>query len=102
MNPGSTGDVVLLDSSSGRGNGRDRFRRGSLRGQRREQIEHHAVVLEDERRELKSANESVAVRMHHVLVGEHDVVLRSHVVRNVVVEDEPQEPVEQGAVLLLL
>lgn len=67
-----------------------------------EEVEHEAVVLEDERRELEAADEAVRVGVIHVLVVHDHVVLGRHVVGDVVVEDEAQEPVEQREIDLLV
>ena len=48
--------------------------------------------LDDEAAELQAADEAVVVGVHHVLVRDGDVVLRRHVVRQVVVHDEAQQP----------
>mmetsp|Transcript_62206 Transcript_62206/g.196852 ORF Transcript_62206/g.196852 Transcript_62206/m.196852 type:complete len:623 (-) Transcript_62206:2053-3921(-) len=67
-----------------------------------EQVQHEAVVLHDEAGELQAADEAVAVGVAHVLVGDHHVVLRGHVVGDVVIHDQAQQPVEHGQVHLLV
>ena len=80
-------------------------RAGDLGGARQAQqqnVEHQAVVLHDERRELQAANEAVRVGVVHVLVVDDDVVLGRHVVGNVVVENETQQAVEEREVHLVV
>jgi hypothetical protein len=67
-----------------------------------EQVEHETVVLHDERGELQAAYDAVRVRVVHVFVVDHDVVLRCHVVGDVVVYDETQQAVEECQVDLLV
>ena len=67
-----------------------------------QEVDHEAVVLEDEAGELEAADQTVRVRVHHVLEGDDHVVLGRHVVGDVVVHDQPQKPVEQGEVDLLV
>lgn len=64
--------------------------------------EHESVVLEDKGRELEAADHAKGVDVRHVLVGEDRVVLGGDVVGQVVVEDEPQEPIEQRQVHLFV
>ena len=52
--------------------------------------------------ELQAADDAVRVGVHHVLEGDDDVVLRRHVVGDVVVDDEAQQTVEQCKVDLLV
>eukprot|EP00438_Fugacium_kawagutii_P036610 Skav217820 [mRNA] locus=scaffold889:237880:242886:- [translate_table: standard] len=66
-----------------------------------QQIQHHAVVLEDKGAKLQTLDEAVGVGVVHVLVVDHDVVLRGHVIRNVVIHNEPQQSIQQGQVHLL-
>ena len=54
--------------------------------------------MNDEGRELKASDQAVRVRVEHVLERDADVVLRRHVVRDVVVQDEPEEAVQQREV----
>ncbi len=75
----------------------------NLRGAREpqhEQVQHEAVVLDNEGGELEAADEAVRVGVRHVLVGNHHVVLGRHVVRDVVVQDQAQQPVQQRQVHL--
>lgn len=55
-----------------------------------EQVEHESIVLDNEGGELKTTNNAEGVRVIHILVIDHHVVLRSHVIRNVVIDDEPK------------
>lgn len=73
----------------------------SLQAQNQE-IQHQSVVLRDERRELQSANDSVAVRVVHVLVVDDDVVLGCHVVSDVVVHDEAEQSIQKRQVNLFV
>ena len=63
-----------------------------------EQVEHQAVVLEDERRELQPADQTVRVRVAHVLVGKDNVAFGRHVVGNVVVDNQAKQAVQEGQV----
>lgn len=67
-----------------------------------EQVEHEPVVLHDERGELQTAYDTVRVRVVHVFVVDHNVVLRCHVVGDVVVHDETKQAVEECQVDLLV
>mmetsp|Transcript_30637 Transcript_30637/g.99608 ORF Transcript_30637/g.99608 Transcript_30637/m.99608 type:complete len:435 (-) Transcript_30637:2259-3563(-) len=77
----------------------------NLRGAREpehEEVEHEAVVLDDEAGELEAGDEAVRVCVAHILVRNDNVVLRRHVIRDVVVDDEAQQTVEHRQVHLLL
>lgn len=63
-----------------------------------EEVQHQPVVLVDERSELQAADQAVGVGVVHVLVVEHHVVLAGHVVRDVVVHDQPQQTGQQGEI----
>ena len=67
-----------------------------------QEVHHEAIVLHYERGKLKSPDNSIGVGVIHVLVVDHHVVLGSHVVGDVVVHDQPQQPVEQCQVNLLV
>ena len=56
-----------------------------------QQIQHQPVKLYHKRRELQPTQNSVVVRVVHVLVGQLDVVLGSDVVGDVVVHDQTQK-----------
>ena len=73
---------------------------GRAREAQHEQVQDEAVVLHDEAGELEAADEAVRVGVRHVLVRDHHVVLGRHVVRDVVVQDQPQQPVQQRQVHL--
>lgn len=73
----------------------------SLQAQNQE-IQHQSVVLRDERRKLQSANDSVAVRVVHVLVVDDNVILGCHVVSNVVVHDETEQSIQKRQVNLFV
>mmetsp|Transcript_6161 Transcript_6161/g.24641 ORF Transcript_6161/g.24641 Transcript_6161/m.24641 type:complete len:696 (-) Transcript_6161:121-2208(-) len=75
---------------------------GRTREAQRQQVQHQAVVLRHEARELQAADEAVRVRVAHVLVRYDDVVLGRDVVGDVVVDDEPQQAVEHRQVHLLV
>jgi len=57
-------------------------------------VEHKTVILEDEAGELEAANEPIRVRMAHVLVAHHYVVLCRHVIGEIVIHDESEEAIE--------
>mmetsp|Transcript_3094 Transcript_3094/g.10261 ORF Transcript_3094/g.10261 Transcript_3094/m.10261 type:complete len:228 (-) Transcript_3094:2744-3427(-) len=65
-----------------------------------EQVQDQAVVLRHERRELQAADQTVRVRVAHVLVRDDDVVLRGDVVRDVMIDDQTHEAVEHREVHL--
>lgn len=67
-----------------------------------EEIENQAVVLHDERGKLKTTDYAVAVDMVHVLVVNHNVVLRCHIVSDVMIDDKAQQTVEQSEIYLLV
>mmetsp|Transcript_45139 Transcript_45139/g.81182 ORF Transcript_45139/g.81182 Transcript_45139/m.81182 type:complete len:243 (+) Transcript_45139:3641-4369(+) len=76
----------------------------NFRGSRKtkhEEIQDKAVILEDERAKLQTLDETVRVCMVHVFVVDHNVVLGSHVVCNVVIHDQAQQTVEKSQVNLL-
>ena len=56
-------------------------------------IKDKTVVLEDKGRELKTTNETERIRVHHILVGQHHVILCSGVIRQVVIENEIEETI---------
>ena len=57
-----------------------------------QQIQYQTIVLHDKGGKLQTPDQTIRVGMRHVLVGNHDVVLGSDVVCNVVVQDQPQQP----------
>ncbi|CAN8015573.1 unnamed protein product, partial [Ixodes persulcatus] len=69
-----------------------------------QQVQHQAVVLHYERRELQAPDDAIRVGVVHVLQGkiDDDVVLGSHVVGNVVVHNETQQSVQQRQIDLLI
>ena len=79
-------------------------RPGDLRGPgqtQHQQVQDHAVVLEDEGSELQALDQTVRVGVVHVLVVDDNVVLRSHVVCDVVIDDQSEQSVQQREVHLL-
>mmetsp|Transcript_70723 Transcript_70723/g.165865 ORF Transcript_70723/g.165865 Transcript_70723/m.165865 type:complete len:432 (+) Transcript_70723:3649-4944(+) len=66
-----------------------------------QEVQHHAVVLEHKGAELQTLDEAIGVCVVHVLVIDHNVVLRSHVVRNVVINDKAEQAIQQRQVDLL-
>lgn len=80
---------------------RSRHLTRSLQAQHKK-IQHKAVVLRDERRELKTPNDAVAVRVIHVFVSNHDVVLRGHVIGDIVIDNQPQQSIEKRQINLLV
>lgn len=73
---------------------------GGARETQHEQVQHETVVLDNEGRELEAADEAIGVGVRHILVGNHHIVLGRHVVRDVVVQDQTQQPVQQRQVHL--
>ena len=65
---------------------------GSLQA-KNEEIKDKTVVLEDKGRELKTTNETERIRVCHILVSQHRVILRSDVIRQVVIENETKETI---------
>jgi len=59
-------------------------------------------VLENERGEPQSADEAVGVRVGHVLVGQHRVVLSRGVVDQVAVQDKSEETLQESEIHLLV
>lgn len=49
--------------------------RGSGKTQQQE-VEHEAVVLEDERRELETSHQTVRICVHHVLVTDTSITFQ--------------------------
>ena len=75
---------------------------GGAREPEDKEVEHQSVVLHDEGRELQPAQQPVRVGVVHVLEGDVDIVLGGHVVGEVVVDDEAQQPIEECQVDLLV
>jgi hypothetical protein len=65
----------------------------SLLQAKNEEITDKTVVLEDKGRELKTTNETERIRVRHILVGQHHVILCSDVIRQVVIENEMKETI---------
>lgn len=59
-------------------------------------IDDKAIELEYKRSKLQAHQQSIVVGMVHVLEIYHYVVLCGHIVSDVVVNDQPQEPVQQS------
>ena len=57
-----------------------------------QQIQHQTTVLHDKGGKLQTPDQTIGVGVRHVLVGNHNVVLGSDVVCNVVVQNQPQQP----------
>ena len=75
--------------------------RGPIKAEH-QQVHDQPVVLDDKGGELQAANDAVAVGVVHILVVDDDVVFGGHVVGNVVVDNQSQQPVEQGQVDLFV
>mmetsp|Transcript_29770 Transcript_29770/g.62395 ORF Transcript_29770/g.62395 Transcript_29770/m.62395 type:complete len:277 (-) Transcript_29770:3144-3974(-) len=67
-----------------------------------EQIKNQTVILKDEGSKLQATDQAVAVQMIHVLVIEQDIVLCGHVLRNVVIDNQPKEAIQQRKIHLLV
>lgn len=57
-----------------------------------EQVQHQAIVLHDKGSKLQTPDQPIGIGVSHVLVGNHNVVLGSDVVSNIVVQHQPQQP----------
>mmetsp|Transcript_2955 Transcript_2955/g.8791 ORF Transcript_2955/g.8791 Transcript_2955/m.8791 type:complete len:467 (+) Transcript_2955:3703-5103(+) len=68
----------------------------------KEQVQNEPVILGQERSKLQAPNDTVRVGMGHILEGDDNVVLGRHVVSDVVIDDQPQQPVEKREVDLLV
>jgi len=44
--------------------------------------------MKDKGRELRTTNETERIRVHHILVGQHRIILHSDVIRQYVIENE--------------
>ena len=60
-----------------------------------QQVHHKSIVLDDEGGELQSTDYSVTVGVVHILVVHHHIVLRRHVIGNVVIHNKPEKSVKQ-------
>lgn len=56
----------------------------------------------EERCELEPVNDAVAVGVVHIFEVDDDVILGGHVVRDVVIDDETQESIEEGQIDFLV
>ncbi len=65
-----------------------------------EQVQHQAIVLHDKGSKLQTPDQPIGVRVSHVLVGNHNVVLGCDVVSNVVVQHQPQQPADSRSNVL--
>ena len=75
--------------------------RGALQTQH-QQIQHQTRVLSDERGELKAADDAVRVGVVHIFVVDDDVVLGRHVIGDVVIDDQPQQSIQQRQINLFV
>lgn len=67
-----------------------------------ENVDDHSVELEDEGGELQAHQKPIVVGVVHVFEVDHHVVLRGHVVCDVVVNDQSKQPVQQGQINFLV
>lgn len=67
-----------------------------------EDVDDHGIELEDEGSELQSHQQSVVVGMVHVFEVDDHVVLGSHVVSDVVIHYQSQQPIQESQVNLLI
>lgn len=74
---------------------------GTLQAQY-QQIQHQAIVLRYKRRKLQTPNDTITVGMIHVFVVNHHVVLGSHVIGNVVINDQTQQTIQQRQIDLFV
>jgi hypothetical protein len=54
-----------------------------------QQVKYKTVELHDETRELEPMQDTVDVRVVHIFVGDHNIVLACHVVSQIMVHDQP-------------
>jgi len=94
------GRIAVLEEIVGHLRGTGLFA-GSLEAED-EEIHDETIVLENERGKLQSADETVRVRVGHVLVGQHSVVLSRDIVGQVAVQDESEETLQEGGIHLLV
>ena len=87
---GKSEGLYLRGSSNFRGSGQTQ----------EQQIQDQAIVLGHKGGKLQATDDAVAVGVCHVLVCNDDVVLGRHVVCNVVVKNQTQQPVEESEVHL--
>ena len=95
-----SGRIAVLEEIVGHLRGTSHLA-GALETEDKE-IHDETIVLENERGELQSTDETVSVRVGHVLVVQHRVVLRCNVVGQVVVQDESEEALQEGEIDLLV
>lgn len=72
-----------------RSRGRSSQLSGSLKAKDYD-VKDEAVVLSDKACELKTSDKSIGVGVRHVLEGDYHVVLRSHVVSQIVIDNQSQ------------
>ena len=57
---------------------------------KKEEIKDKTVVLEDKGRELRSMKETERIRVRHMVVGQHRIILPSDIIRQDVIENETE------------
>ncbi len=67
-----------------------------------EQVDNHAVELEDEGCELKAHDNTIKVGMIHVFEIDADIVFGGHVISDVMVDDKPEETIQKSEIDLLI
>lgn len=59
-----------------------------------QQVQDQAIVLHYKAAELQAPDDTIAVRVQHILVGNGHIVLSRHVVSQVMVHNQPKQPVD--------
>lgn len=58
--------------------------------------------MSDKRGELKTSNDAITVGVIHVLIIDHDVVLRCHIIGDVMINNQTQQSIEQSQIDFLI
>lgn len=66
------------------------------------EIKYQTIKLHYERCKLQSMKSTVGICMVHVLVGDDNVVLTSHVIGNIVIHDQSEQSIQEGEIHLLV
>jgi len=66
------------------------------------QINNKPIKLENKRHKLQAHNGPKEVGMIHILKRDRNIILRRHIIRNIMIHDKPQQPIQQGKINLLI
>ena len=66
------------------------------------EVENKSVILEDKTGELEATNEAITVSVAHIFVANDYVVLRRHIVGQIVIHDQAQQSIQQRWIHLLV